>query len=591
MKSLFRKKIGILAILLVGILALVGCRGESLSDLTVELNTEAEVTISREGESKTESGKIVQFEGLPEGEYDLVTKADGYDDLKTIIVLGEDDLIVPLELDKIEIKPVEEEKVVKEIVKVDLVIDISDINENELDAKVILKKDGQTIATKEGSKMTFEELEPGEYTLEVIKDGYDKIIKDVTLGEGDADISLHVLGGNVSQYYVDSSEEYILIEDVAEGEELLVGISYLDLENFEARLNLDNFHDRMAKVEYDARKKGFELIERYGDDLSIFKNEYTLGDSKLFTLPNGVREEDVRATLEGVGKNIHVFVDNDYDIDFNTVDKLINDFDNVIYPGLTDGQNRDEVIVLLTDFDHLDITGYFNPADLYEGYGNEEAVFYLNADRGVNTLLGAAAHQYQHLVFFLNKARANRVANDAWIDEGLAQNASILAGYIDAEKSGWSQDGGNGWVYDKDFGYLNNTQEVNLLAYDGRLASGGATSLFATYILEQYGPELINQIMISSNDPKDVIEEFTGEKFNKIYLNWMTANIADRIPEIDSRVYNYSSFEIQEFPAFNDQVSRDGITYLRFEGEGGDISIPLPEYEGELGVVVIRKNK
>ncbi len=107
--------------MLVGIFVLVGCRGESLSNLTVELDTEAEVTISRDGESKTEVGRIVQFEGLPVGEYKLDVKAEGFEDLSETVVLGEDDLIKRLTLIEI---PVEEEEeveveVVKEIVKVD----------------------------------------------------------------------------------------------------------------------------------------------------------------------------------------------------------------------------------------------------------------------------------------------------------------------------------------------------------------------------------------------------------------------------------------------------------------------------------------
>jgi hypothetical protein len=610
-----------LVLLLLVALSITGCKSK-LSTLNVKLNTEAEVTISREGRSETQIGENVQFKDKPVGEYTLVASAEGYEDYQGQVVLQESNEIKEINLVEIkkddstnipennkdeevaEVKEEPKEEVVETkediIEKVDLTLSLFDVNNNELDAEVVLKKDNQIVAKEEGEELYFEDLTAGEYTLEVVKEGYDKLVKNLNLKEEQEELTVYLLGGEVKQLIIENEEDFSRnIEKISEelknlkdNEELILGVSYLNSNYSQPEFDLSNEIDRLSKIEYDVRKKGNDLVKRYGDNFAFTTADYTLGDQKEFKISNDVKADKVNATLMGVGEHIYLFVDNNKDVDLEKLDEITDEFDNVIYPTLTRDKTIDKVVVLLTDFNDLPVTGYFDPADLY-AHGNQELIFYLNADRSINTLLTSMAHQYQHLVFFLDKAKANRIANDAWIDQGLAQLAQRVTGYIDYEAKGWSKQRGNGWVYDKDFGYLNNTTEVSVLNHDGSIPFSGAASLFADYLLEQYGAGLMEEIMLSSQDPVKVIEGYTGLAFNKIYLNWMTANIADNLATVNNDIYKYNSFNLNQMPKFVEgQILGEGVYYIKLNAqEGLNLKLPEDSLNNQIGIVLIKKNK
>ncbi len=618
MKSLLRRRMLMLVILLIGVLVFAGCNKEELSNLTVKISdgngnaVVAKANITREGKTLSDEGEIVQFKEIPIGEYKLEVEAEGYevyegnivlkeaDEIKEVILEELDSKEEPIEKDnqeseKIEEEAVEEEvveeEVVEEVSKINLSLNIFDINQNLLDADVMLKGEDKVIGIKTGSKVTFKDLVPGDYTVKAVREGYPDLKEKITVDEDNKELSLVMAGGRVGQYLLDGSKEKIEFNNLTEDDELIIAISYLNKSDSKVKFDLNNRADRLAKIEYDVRRKGIQLVKKYGADFKVDNPDYSFGEVKEFKVANDVKKSTVTATLEGVGDHIYVFVDNKKDVELSKVDKLISEFDNKIYPGIIGSDEDDKVVVLLTDFDSPYVTGYFDPADLYAGQGNEEIMFYLNGDRDENTLLTAAAHQCQHLFFYVNKAKANRTVDDAWIDQGLAQLAQRLCGYIDFEKEGWSSNQGNGWVYDKDYGYLNNTNKVDLLVHDGSLPFSGGSVLFADYIAENYGPGIIELIMTSPQDPVKVIEEYTGKKFSRVYMNWMTANVADTIASIDNEVYNYSSFNLKELPAFNNgsKISNRGINYYRIKGHNGDLTIPLPGGDEELGIVIIER--
>ncbi|WP_018248737.1 peptidase associated/transthyretin-like domain-containing protein [Orenia marismortui] len=603
--NFLRKRIVLLSVVLSLLFILVGCKEDELSTLTVKSNVKAEVTISRSGESKTLVGENLQFTELPTGEYELRATAEGYKDYTESIVLKSSNEIKEIKLDKIPVVKEEateekdqakdsQEKV--EVIKADLELSLFDVNNNPLKAKVILKKEDKVIARKEGQKLSFEDLNTGDYKVEVIREGYQKLVKDISLKEDGVEVPLYILGGQIKQLFVDKQNDIgkvkAAIKNIKADEELILALSYLDFSSETPEFNLNNELDRLAKIEYDARARGIDLVKEYGDEL-IANKVYTLGDEKEFVVSKDLKKANVNATLEAVGQHIYVFVDNNKTVATEKVEQLVAEFDNVIYPKLTKDIAQSKVVVLLTDFKDVPVTGYFNPADLYHDQGNEERMFYLNSDRSINTLLTAAAHQYQHLLFFTDKAKVGRIFNDAWIDQGLAQLAPRVCGYIDYEKEGWSTEKGNGWVYDKDYGYLNNTQKVDLLTHDGSLAFSGASSLFASYVLEQYGTELLDRIMNSSKDPIAVIEDYTDQEFSKIYMNWMTTNITDTINEIDNKLYKYNSFELQRMPKFAKQkINPKGIYYIKLDSNSSlNLDLSRIDGSGKLGIVLIKKKK
>ncbi|OCL26190.1 hypothetical protein U472_09250 [Orenia metallireducens] len=607
-----------LVALLLMVLIITGCKSK-ISTLNVKLNTEAKVTISREGRSETKVGQNVQFKDKPVGEYTLVASAEGYEDYQGQVILKESDEITEVNLVKIEkddsadvsdsIKDEETSKIKEETVStteeviesVDLTLNLFDVNNNKLNAEVTLKKDNQVVGKKVGEQVSFKGLEAGEYTVEVSKDGYDKVVKNLNLNQEEVRLPLYILGGQVEQFFIDNPADFATsvekiseqLKNLKDNEELILAFSYLNSNYSQPKFDLNNEIDRLSKIEYDVRKRGNELVKRYEDDFAFTKANYTLGDQKEFIISSDVKKDKVNATLMKAGEHIYVFVDNNKDIKMEKLDEIVAEFDNVIYPRLTRAKTVDKVVVLLTDFDDLPVTGYFDPADLYANEGNQELIFYLNADRSMNTLLTSMSHQYQHLVFFLDKAKAKRTANDAWIDQGLAQLAQRITGYIDYEARGWSSQKGNGWVYDKEFGYLNNTTKVNLLNHDGSLPFSGASSLFASYLVEQYGAGLIEMIMLSSQEPSKVIEDYTGLDFSRVYLNWMTANVADNLVAVNNDIYKYSSFELNQMPKFVEgKIIGEGIHYIKLDAnEGFNLNLSEDSIDNKIGIVLIKKKK
>ncbi|MFO7818931.1 MAG: PEGA domain-containing protein [Halanaerobacter sp.] len=531
-----------------------------------ELDATAKLTgDSTDQTEEIKEGKLT-IKDLAPGDYELAVTKEGYQDLTKEITI-EDDLTTSIKLAK------EEEE------EADLEINVSDVNDNQLPAEIKVKDDDSVIEEKTTDKATFKDLTPKDYTIDISKSNYEDWTKEVTLEESSTTVDATLKGGLVRQHIIDADQNTVEIDDLKEGEEAIVGLSYLNWDSLD--------YDKV----YPVRRKSNELIKEHGTNFANPERDYEKGDSKTFKLPAKVSDEEkTTAQLAGVGDNIYVFTAQDANVSEERVQNLINEFDDKISPALTNKKNiQGKVTVLLDDFSNYQMTGYFDPADLYPDLGNEEPMFYLNTSRSCNTLLTAAAHQHQHLNFFVDKAKAGRTANDAWIDQGLAQIAPQVLEYISPVKKGWSIDKGYDWAYNEHSGYLNNTSEVNLLIHDGSLPFTGAAGLFANYLVDNYGTEIVYEIVTSSQDPKDVIADYTGKSFNKVYLNWITTNVTDNLADVTNPVYNYSNFDLDQMPKFDStEISTYGVNYFKVDEDEFEIN-PPQDFEGKIGVVIIRQ--
>jgi len=533
--------------------------------------------IDPEGETTTEQVEdgLLEFKATP-GEYTVKVEKEGYGVIEKTVTVGNEDKELDITL---------------QTQSFDLAVNVVDGNGNPLRATIDLQDDEEVQLTKENSAVTFEGLSAGEYRLEVARKGYEKQVKEVKL-TADKEVSIALAGGQIKQHLIkqDNPQGSVKIENLAADEEAIVAASYLNMEQ-----NPQDFDGN--DLEYKARQRGLKLIEEYGANFKTTEFDYSVGETKEFAISDDVKAGQITATLEAKGEHVYVFVDNNEEVSQAKLDSLVTEFDSNIYPRLTPDQPATEkAVVVLTEFDKVEdkpyVTGFFDPVDLYQGEGNQQYMFYLNSTRPKNTLLAAAAHQYQHLVFFTKKAELERTGNDAWIDQGIAHLSSQLCNYINFGEQGWSDEKANGWVYDDDYGYLNNTGNVNVLYHDGSLPFTGGSGLLTAYLVEQHGPELIQQIMTSAQDPVTVIEEYTGRDFEQIYANWVTANVADNISEIENEVYKYNAFDLNMMPKFKRAIPQTGVNYFKVSGTGGDVSIDLPkELRDDLLIVVVRKAK
>ena len=532
----------------------------------------------------------IQLSDLVPGEYQLTVSKDGYQTVAKTLTINKEDLSTTLKLAKS--KPdqnTEEKEEKKEKEKVttknfNLNVNVVDINNNQLAAKVKVKQNDSIVAKDTAAQAKFNNLKAGNYTIDISKENYQTWSQEVNLSKTDKTITAALKGGSIKQYWIDSKDgkQKITVDPLADNEELIVAL---------AGLNWNNINQKNI---YPVRQKANQLIKEHGLNFANKNRNYKVGDTKQFKIPSEVSNKGtITAELAKTGENIYLFVAEDSYLKDQDLEKLVTEFDNNIYPAITNKENiNGKITVLLNQFSDYQMTGYFDPADLYPNLGNEEPMFYVNARRNgnTNTLLTSAAHQYQHLNFFVDKAKAGRIANDAWIDQGIAQLSPQLLGYIGPDKEGWSPENGNGWVYNQDFGYLNNTAKVNLLVHDGSLPFTGAAGLFTNYLVDTYGPKLIYNIITSPKEPQQVIADYTGTSFNKIYLNWITTNVTDSIEKINNPIYNYTTFDLAQLPKFNKEASTKGVSY--FKVNKNEFTIDPPEgFEGKLGIVIIRQQK
>lgn len=340
------------------------------------IDNEQEVT-----KESSQSAGVFKIKELSPGDYQVKVSKEGYNTVTKELTIEQDDLfIINLE---------------EKISQGDLIIDVTDNNHNQLPAKVTLKQNGKIKKQKDGSEVEFLDLVTGEYEITISRPGYEDWTKKIKFNQEKSNLDVVMEGGRVEQYLIDSQdqEENIVIKNLAKDEETIVALSYLNWNN----LSLDEV--------YDVRKKGNQLVEKYGANFVEFKADYSKGARKEFSLPEKVKQGKVTATLEKSGQHINVFVADNKEVSQEKLDTLVKEFDNQIYPGITGTDTTGRVEVLLTDFADQYMTGYFDPADLYPKLGNEGPIFYLNPDRAKNTLLTAAAHQYQHLFFLLLRLR------------------------------------------------------------------------------------------------------------------------------------------------------------------------------------------
>ncbi|MBM7557431.1 MSCRAMM family protein [Halanaerobacter jeridensis] len=529
--------------------------------------------------TKTITDGSATIEGLKAGDYQLSVTKDGYQSATKNITITDQNLRTSLKLAKVKSETAEQKQQQK---KVDLNVKVADINENPLPATVQIKANGSVVEEKTAAQTSFKDLDSGNYTVTIKHPSYENWTKEVNL-KSNTNLNAVLKGGPIGHniFSAKQGSQTVQLSSLADNEELIVALTKLNWK----QINEENI--------YEPRRKENQLVKEHGTNFANAERNYQVGDTKEFKLPEKVcKKGTISAELAKAGEHIYVFVGEDSYVKESDLNDLVTEFDNNIFPSLTNKKNiNGKITVLLSQFTDYQMTGYFDAADLYPELGNEEPMFYINARRSGNTLLTSAAHQYQHLNFFVDKAKAGRVANDAWINQGLSQLAPQLLGYIGPASEGWSPEKGNGWVYDQDFGYLNNTSEVNLLVHDGSLPFTGAAGLFTNYLADHFGTELIYKLVTSSKGPREVIADHTGTNFNHIYLNWVTTNVTDSIEEIDNPIYNYSQFDLAKMPKLaTEEASNYGVNY--FKVDQSEFSIYPPEgYEGKIGVVIIKHQK
>ncbi len=165
------------------------------------------------------------------------------------------------------------------------------------------------------------------------------------------------------------------------------------------------------------------------------------------------------------------------------------------------------------------VGGYYSSPDEYPAHvrphSNQHEIFYINLDNaqpGNDYFDGILAHEFQHMIHW-----AIDTDEDTWVNEGLSELAGQVNGY---------DVGGSDWLFTA-------KPDTQLTTWPEPEDSGphyGASYLFLTYFLEQYGEDAIRHLV---KEPRNGISGFNAtlaqvdpdeRRFKDFFSDWVIAN-------------------------------------------------------------------
>ncbi|MDO8470872.1 MAG: hypothetical protein Q7S63_02750, partial [bacterium] len=211
---------------------------------------------------------------------------------------------------------------------------------------------------------------------------------------------------------------------------------------------------------------------------------------------------------------------------------LATEFEQRIYPTITEtfgsewnpGIDRNPVITVLFHDMRDGAGGYTNYGDEYSRVqvpsSNEREMVYLSvkAMRGP-FLKSFLAHEFTHLVTFNQKDIVRKVSEEVWLNEVRAEYAPTLMGYdANYEDSNLKQ---------RVKSFLEKPSNA-LTEWENKAYDYGIADLFAQYLVDQYGREILVDSLKSSLVGIASLNEVLQKKafkedFSQVFVNWVIA--------------------------------------------------------------------
>ncbi|MGP3778183.1 InlB B-repeat-containing protein [Halanaerobium saccharolyticum] len=353
----------------------------------------------------------------------------------------------------------------------------------------------------------------------------------------------------------------------------------------------------LKEMEYQARKNHKNFSRLFAQS-KLIKAAPALGDEQEFDVYNfDGTFKNVTANLKGIGEHVLIWVDNAHPFNSTSVTRMINEFDNTIYPTVTDNfgsvpdgntfaalnQQDSRVNVLITPLDGAG--GYFWANDLYSKSefpnSNEQKIFFVhnyNDDRALDYQISTLAHEFQHMVFYnediVNDKPYFGITADSWINEGFAQLAEDMVGY------GYLNDVGSDLS-----SYLSEPGNTSLIYWGQTLADYDVSYLFARYIYDRFGEGVVDYIHKSNEIYPEAISSYADIPFRQIYEDWAMAVLFDSFSDVTNPKYKFSTIDIP-LPAgylgepgqywTNESLKGWSSVYTIIEnGDGSDLNISV----------------
>ena len=339
-------------------------------------------------------------------------------------------------------------------------------------------------------------------------------------------------------------------------------------------------------------------------------SSYQIGESRSFY---NRHDDSIDSTLKAIGDKALVYVADDIknDLEIGTLEEIASQFDDTIYPNVMDNfafhdvseydwDGNGKTIIFIYDMGGSTsgfTAGYFHGKDYWEQHqssqeSNEADMFYINYfaldladDPGysysLDDVLSTIAHEFQHLLFFVNKQKAGRSGEDIWINEGFSQLAEYLTGYYAHDDD--SRISGH---------YFGDPEGTSLMGWEQELKDYGVTSLFALYLYERFGVEIIEAIHTSDKFTEEIIADM-GDDFAEVVLAWAISNYID---EQGLEGYSYQGTNLSNEPEIttidgsvsnNFSLKSTAVKYFKIEANGSDVNLEIDLSE-DTGVVIYK---
>jgi hypothetical protein len=295
----------------------------------------------------------------------------------------------------------------------------------------------------------------------------------------------------------------------------------------------------------------------------------------------------VSATLKKTGNECRIWVEQGVNVSGATIDNIINEFDNKIYPknkdvfgdykkAFNNSPSTIKLEILILDIKDTyskgtvegSVAGYFDPRNLFDPKempnSNGAPMIYIdsnpNTPGSTNTYL-TLAHEFQHLINFTISAESRGWIQDTWIDEGLSSAAEYLylgqydpakIGYFNDDKNGTIAKGNNFFVWNESPNtpdkVLDDYATVYLFFQWLRIQSGGSDAIYkAISQSKKYDHTAVTEAAASK-----INKSFTAD-WESLLGAWLKANKypseADGYQgKIDTKVWAVASKKYSLYP-------------------------------------------
>jgi hypothetical protein len=246
---------------------------------------------------------------------------------------------------------------------------------------------------------------------------------------------------------------------------------------------------------------------------------------------DALKRERVLATNLVTSQNFNVYVDDDFWSSFPLTqrEKLVQRIKNVIsvfeekaYPLLTSvlgketerGINQDPKTTILIEMMKEDAGGYFREADYFEKSlapsSNERKIIYLNSYWIEDPIfIENLIHEFTHLIIFKQKREVQGVDEERWVQEMITEVAPTIAGYSENLK--------------RRIALFQKYPKNPILEWEEKAEDYGALSIFAHYLLDQFGTEFFSNLIKTKNTGILAIESSSQKKFDTLFRNFLIA--------------------------------------------------------------------